>query len=142
MRSALTILNGTMTSRRRRLQWLFGVVSLLTTLVLLVLGGVALRSTAVSHRTAIDAARPDLAALEAGRKVAAVAALVAATERGTRLRTLALQLIHTRRDEVMSRLQQAERVWGHTLVALALAVGLAIAGALGSGYLLARRVAR
>src|SRR3954453_23661433 len=64
MQRGLTILNGTMTSRRRRLQWLFGVVSLLTTLVLLVLGGVALRSTALSHRTAIDAARADLAALQ------------------------------------------------------------------------------
>ncbi|HEX9103644.1 MAG TPA: hypothetical protein VF997_15645, partial [Polyangia bacterium] len=50
--------------RGSRLQWKFGVLSLVTTLVLLVLAGVAVRSVAISHRSATDAARADLAALE------------------------------------------------------------------------------
>jgi signal transduction histidine kinase len=223
MATPLPILDATMrTTRRRRLQWLFGALSAATALLLLLLGGIALRSIAFSHRSATDAARADLAALEdaadlqtllyqkgfaaeyfltgdrrwleelgryrdqfdrwiaqvtrsagetpqiaettaalvaeygrydadraravsefdAGRKEEAMRALVMATERGPRLRTLALQLIHARRDEVMAQLQAADRVWGHTLLALALAFGLTIAGALGIGYLLARRVAR
>src|SRR5215471_4542284 len=50
--------------RGSRLQWKFGVLSLAATFVLLVIAGVALRSVAVSHRSATDAARADLAALE------------------------------------------------------------------------------
>jgi signal transduction histidine kinase len=210
------------TTRRRRLQWLFGVLSLVTTALLLVLGAVALRSVAVSHHSATDAARADLAALEdaanlqvllyqkgfvaeyfltgdrrwleelsrsraefdgwvtqvtrgagpskamaattmalvaeygrydadraravadfdAGHRDEALRGLLAATDRGPKLRALALQLIHLRRDEVMEQLQQADRVWEHALWALALAIGVAVAGALGLGYLLARRVAR
>jgi signal transduction histidine kinase len=208
--------------RRRRLQSIFSVLSLVTTALLLVLGGVALRSIAVSHRSATDAARADLDALEdasqlqallyqkgfvaeffltgdrrwleelgrsraefdrwivqvtrhaggtpelanitgnlvteygrydadrargvaefdAGRKDAAVRSLVDAAERGPKLRELALRLIRARRDEVAARLQTADRVWARAQLTLALLVTLAIAGALGSGYLLARRVAR
>ncbi len=50
--------------RRRRLQRKFGVLSLFTTLLLLLLAAIAVRSIAVSHRSATDAARADLAALE------------------------------------------------------------------------------
>src|SRR6185312_17183915 len=50
--------------RGSRLQWKFGVLSLVTTVFLLVLAGVAVRSVAISHKTATDAARADLAALE------------------------------------------------------------------------------
>ena len=50
--------------RGSRLQWKFGVLSLVTTALLLVLAGVAVRSVAISHRSATDAARADLAALE------------------------------------------------------------------------------
>ncbi len=208
--------------RRRRLQSIFGVLSLVTTALLLVLGGVAVRSVAVSHRAATDAARADLDALEdasqlqallyqkgfvaeffltgdrrwlvelgrsraefdrwiaavtrnagatpelalitgslvteygrydadrtraigefdAGRKDAAVRALVDASERGPKLRELALALIRARRDEVAARLQAADHVWARAQLTLALLVTLAIVGALGSGYLLARRVAR
>jgi signal transduction histidine kinase len=61
---SLPILDPGMTTlRRRRLQWLFGALSLTATLLLLALGGIALRSVAVSHRSATDAARADLAAL-------------------------------------------------------------------------------
>jgi signal transduction histidine kinase len=42
----------------------------------------------------------------------------------------------------MARLRQADSVWQQALVALAIAVTLAIFGAIGGGYLLARRVAR
>jgi signal transduction histidine kinase len=220
---ALPILKLTMpTLRRRRLQSVFGVLSLVTTALLLVLGAVALRSVAVSHRSATDAARADLDALEdashlqallyqkgfvaeyfltgdrgwldelgrsrqefarwivevtrhagatpelarvtgelvaeygrydgdrtravidfdAGRRVEAIRGLVAASERGPRLRELGLHLLRARRDEVSARLAEADRVWEHALVALALAIALAIAGALGTGYLLSRRVAR
>ncbi|HEX8952437.1 MAG TPA: ATP-binding protein [Polyangia bacterium] len=208
--------------RGSRLQWKFGVLSLVTTFVLLVLAGVAVRSVAISHRSATDAARADLAALEdatnlqdllyqkgfvaeyfltgdrkwldelgrsradfdrwvaavtrnagptqrtaeataelvveygrydadraraiaefdAGGRERAVATLVSATERVPRLRQLALDLIRSRRGEVMQRLKEADRVWQHALAALAIAVTLAIFGALGGGYLLARRVAR
>src|ERR1700753_1874184 len=50
--------------RPRRLQSIFSVLSLVTTALLLGLGGVALRSVSVSHRSATDAARADLDALE------------------------------------------------------------------------------
>ena len=210
------------TVRRRRLQHAFGVLSLLTTSLLLVLAGVAMRSVAINHRSTTDAARADLAALEDaanlqallyqkgfvseyfltgdrrwlgelarsrtefdqwlarvtrnagssremaritaslvaeygrydadraraiadfddGNREAAVRAIVADSHRGSRLRELALSLIHARRDEVTARLQQADRVWEHTLVGMAVMVLLAILGALGGGYLLARRVAR
>ena len=208
--------------RGSRLQWKFGVLSLVTTVLLLVLAGVAVRSVAISHRSATDAARADLAALEdasnlqdllyqkgfvseyfltsnrkwldelgrtradfdrwvtavtrnagatqqtaattgelvaeygrydadraraiaefdAGQRERAVATLASATERVPRLRQLALDLIRGRRDEVLQRLKEADRVWQHALAALAIAVTLAIFGALGGGYLLARRVAR
>ena len=217
------IVDATMASvRRSRLQWKFGVLSLVTTLLLLVLAGVAVRSVAISHRSATDAARADLDALEdasnlqdllyqkgfvseyfltlnrkwldelgrsradfdrwvgavtrnagttqrtaattgelvaeygrydadraraiaefdAGEREHAVATLVNATERVPRLRQLALDLIRGRRAEVLERLKEADRVWQHALTALAIAVTLAIFGALGGGYLLARRVAR
>ena len=207
--------------RGSRLQWKFGVLSLVTTGFLLVLAGVAVRSVAVSHRSATDAARADLARsrtprtcrtcsirrasspstsspaiapgspssaaraptssagwpavtrnagtsqtaattgqlvaeygrydadraraiaeFDAGQRERAVATLVGATERVPRLRQLALDLIHGRRGEVMARLKEADRIWQHALAALAIAVTLAIFGALGGGYLLARRVAR
>ena len=209
-------------ARGSRLQWKFGVLSLVTTALLLVLAGVAVRSVGVSHRSATDAARADLQALEdasnlqdllyqkgfvseyfltgdrkwldelgrtradferwvgkvtqngaasseiatatgelvaeygrfdadraraidefqAGQRDHAVATLMAATARSAKLRQLALALIHARRIEVTARLKQADTVWHHALVALAIAVTLAIFGALGGGYLLARRVAR
>ncbi len=208
--------------RGSRLQWKFGVLSLVTTLLLLVLAGVAVRSVAISHQSATDAARADLAALEdatnlqdllyqkgfvseyfltgdrtwldelgrsrtefdrwvaavtrnagstqhtaaataelvaeygrydadraraiaefdIGHREQATATLVSATRRVPRLRQLARDLIKSRRDEVMQRLKEADRVWQHALTALAVAVTLAIFGALGGGYLLARRVAR
>lgn len=208
--------------RGSRLQWKFGVLSLAATLLLLVLAGVAVRSVAISHRSATDAARADLAALEdasnledllyqkgfvseyfltgdhrwltelgrsradfdrwvaavtrnaganphaaaatgqlvaeygrydadraraiaeydAGHKEQAVAMLVSASKRVPDLRVLALDLIRSRRGEVMRQLAEADRVWEHALAALAVAVALAIFGALGGGYLLARRVAR
>jgi signal transduction histidine kinase len=77
-----------------------------------------------------------------GLKDVAVATLVASSSRVPRLRELALELIRDRRAEVTERLQQADRVWEHALVALAIAVVLAIFGALFGGYLLARSVAR
>src|SRR4051794_24662409 len=208
--------------RGSRLQWKFGVLSLVTTAMLLVLAGVAVRSVAISHRSATDAARADLAALEdasnlqdllyqkgfvseyfltgnrtwldelgrtradfdrwvtavtrnagaspqtaattgmlvaeygrydadraraisefdAGQRDRAVTTLVTASARVPRLRQLALDLIRSRRAEVLQRLKEADRIWQHALVALAIAVTLAIFGALGGGYLLARRVAR
>ncbi|HEX6837508.1 MAG TPA: HAMP domain-containing sensor histidine kinase [Polyangia bacterium] len=208
--------------RGSRLQWKFGVLSLVTTMLLLVLAGVAVRSVAISHRSATDAARADLAALEdatnledllyqkgfvseyfltgdhewlaelgrsradfdrwvaavtrnagpgahtaaatgelvaeygrydadraraiaefdTGQKDRAVEMLVSASKRVPRLRQLALDLIRSRRGEVMQQLAEADRVWEHALAALAIAVTLAIFGALGGGYLLARRVAR
>jgi signal transduction histidine kinase len=209
-------------TRGRRLQSLFGVLTLVATTLLLVLGGVAIRSVAVSHRSATNAARADLAALadaanlqallyqkgfvaeyfltsdrrwldelrrsraefdrwiaqvtrtagdspaiaattaelvaeygrydadraraiaehDAGNEDAAVRTLVEATDRGPRLRALALALLDARRNEVMARLLEADRVWQRALAALVLAVALAVAGALGIGYLLAQRVAR
>jgi C4-dicarboxylate-specific signal transduction histidine kinase len=209
-------------ARGSRLQWKFGVLSLVTTVLLLVLAGVAVRSVGVSHNSATDAARADLQALEdasnlqdllyqkgfvseyfltgdrkwldelgrtraeferwvgkvtqngaatpdiatatgelvaeygrfdadraraideynSGQHDRAVATLMAATTRSSRLRQLALALIHARRLEVTGRLKQADRVWHQALTALAIAVTLAIFGALGGGYLLARRVAR
>jgi len=209
-------------ARGSRLQWKFGVLSLVTTVLLLVLAGVAVRSVGVSHNSATDGARADLQALEdasnlqdllyqkgfvseyfltgdrkwldelgrtradferwvgkvtqngaatpeiatatgklvaeygrfdadraraidefnAGQHDRAVATLMAATARSSRLRQLALALIHARRLEVTERLKQADTVWHHALTALAIAVTLAIFGALGGGYLLARRVAR
>ena len=208
--------------RGSRLQWKFGVLSLVATLLLLVLAAIAVRSVAISHRSATDAARADLAALEdatnlqdllyqkgfvseyfltgdrkwldelgrsradfdrwvaavtrnagpgphtaaatgelvaeygrydadraraitefdAGNKDRAVETLVTASKRVPRLRQLALDLIRSRRGEVMRQLSEADRVWEHALAALAIAVTLAIFGALGGGYLLARRVAR
>jgi signal transduction histidine kinase len=208
--------------RGSRLQWKFGVLSLAATLLLLVVAGVAVRSVAISHRSATDAARADLAALEdatklqdllyqkgfvseyfltgdrawldelgrtraefdrwvtvvtrnagpaqetaattgelvaeygrydadrtraiaefdAGHRDAAIATLVQATARGPRLRQLGRALLQQRRAEVTARLHEADRVWEHALVALGVAVTLAIFGALGGGYLLARRVAR
>src|SRR5690349_22989265 len=68
--------------------------------------------------------------------------LVAASTRVPQLGQLARDLIHARREEVTARLKEADRVWEHALTALAVAVTLAIFGALGGGYLLARRVAR
>ncbi|HEY2747460.1 MAG TPA: HAMP domain-containing sensor histidine kinase [Polyangia bacterium] len=209
-------------SRRRRLQWKFGVLSAATAAGLLVFAGIAVRAVAVSHHSATDAARADLAALEdasnlqgllyqkgfvseyfltgdrqwldelgrtradfdhwvtavtrnaggsgdtarvtgelvaeygrydadraraiaeydGGHKDDAIATLVAASGRVPRLRELALELIRDRRAEVTERLVQADRVWEHALTALAVSVVLAIFGALGGGYLLARRVAR
>lgn len=208
--------------RRRRLQWKFAALSIVSTMVLLALTGVAVRSVAVSHRSATDAARADLAALEdaanlqgllyqkgfvseyfltgdrhwldelgrtradfdrwvasvtrnaggtaeistvtgslvaeygrydadraraiaefdGGQREQAIATLASASTRLPRLRELALDLIRRRRDEVMTRLQQADRVWESTLAALAIAVTLAIFAALFGGFLLARRVAR
>jgi signal transduction histidine kinase len=208
--------------RGSRLQWKFGVLSLVTTLILLALAGVAVRSVAISHRTATDAARADLDALEdasnlqdllyqkgfvseyflthnrkwldelgrsradfdrwvaavtrnagttqrtaattgelvaeygrydadraraiaefdAGERDPALATLVDASERVPRLRELTLELIRGRRTQVVERLAEADRVWQHALASLAIAVTLAIFGALGGGYLLARRVAR
>src|SRR3954463_11129287 len=58
------IVEGPMSGRRRRLQWWGGVASSISALALLALAGIALRSVAVSHRTATDAARVDLLALE------------------------------------------------------------------------------
>src|SRR5437899_3338392 len=55
--------------RSSRLQWKFGVLSLAATLLLLVVAGVAVRSVAISHRSATDAARADLAALEDATKL-------------------------------------------------------------------------
>ena len=217
------IVDETMASvRGSRLQWKFGVLSLVTTLLLLVLAGIAVRSVAISHRSATDAARADLQALEdasnlqdllyqkgfvseyfltsdrkwldelsrtradfdrwvatvtqnagathetaattselvteygrydadraraiaefdAGQRERAVTTLMNATERVPKLRLLARELIRRRRDEVLARLKEADRVWQHALAALAIAVTLAIFGALGGGYLLARRVAR
>src|SRR5271170_1273525 len=51
-------------ARRRRLQWKFGVLSAAAAAALLVFAGIAVRAVAVSHRSATDAARADLAALE------------------------------------------------------------------------------
>jgi signal transduction histidine kinase len=220
MEAAPLILSGSMSVRRRRLQFFFGVLSLATALLLLALAGVAVRSIAVSHRSATDAARVDLAALEeatelqallyqkgfvseyfltgdrhwldelirarpafehwlasvtrtsgsadaattaelvteygrfdadraraiaeyeAGQRDRAIQSLSASMTRVPRLRDLALTLIHTRRDEVRARLAQADEVWRHALTNLAVAVALAVLGALGGGFLLARRVAR
>jgi signal transduction histidine kinase len=64
------------------------------------------------------------------------------TQRLPKLRDLALRLIRVRRDEVTARLAQANAAWWNALVGLAVAVTLAVIGALGGGYLLARRVAR
>jgi signal transduction histidine kinase len=211
-----------MSVRRRRLRFLFGVLSLTTTVGLLSLASVAVRSMAVSHRSASDAARADLAALEdatevqallyqkgfvaeyfltddrrfldelararpqfehwlanvtrnagtspdiarttaelvteygrfdadrsralaefeRGQREQAVQTLALYTQRVPTLRDLSLRLIRIRRDEVTERLAQADRVWWNALVALAVAVALAVIGAISGGYLLARRVAR
>ena len=208
--------------RGSRLQWKFGVLSLAATALLLIVAGVAVRSVAISHRSATDAARADLAALEdatrlqdllyqkgfvaeyflthdrkwldelgrsrtefdgwvaavtrnagatphiasitselvaeygrydadrtralaefdAGRRDPALATLVSMSARVPRLRELGRDLIRERRTEVTERLKEADRVWEHALAALGVAVVLAIFGALGGGYLLARRVAR
>src|SRR5213075_98386 len=65
MPSLTPIVDATMASvRGSRLQLKFGVLSSVTTVVLLVLAGVAVRSVAISHRSATDAASADLAALE------------------------------------------------------------------------------
>src|ERR1700761_8559255 len=58
--------------RKRRLRSVFSVLSLVTTALVLVLGGVALRSVSVSHRSATDAARADLDALEDASKLQAL----------------------------------------------------------------------
>lgn len=50
--------------QRRRLQRIIGAFTLVSALVLLAFAGVAVRSIAVSHQSATDAARADLAALE------------------------------------------------------------------------------
>jgi signal transduction histidine kinase len=207
---------------RRRVQTLIAVVSVTTAVGLVALAGVAVRSIAVSHRSATDAARADLAALsdatelqtllyqkgfaseyfltgeqrwldelerarpsferwlasvtrnadsspetaqttatlvaeygrydadrsraiaeyQSGRREQAIRTLSASVDRVPVLRDLALKLIHIRREEVTARLTQADKVWLHALIGLGVAVVLAILGALGAGYLLARRVAR
>jgi signal transduction histidine kinase len=58
------ILSIAMNHRRRRLQRLIRGFTVVTVVVLLGLAGVAVRSIAVSHQSATDAARADLAALE------------------------------------------------------------------------------
>lgn len=210
------------TVRRRRLQRAFRVLSLLTTALLLVLAAVAVRSVVVSHQSATDDARADLAALEdasnlqallyqkgfaaeyflsgdqrwlgelaksrtefdrwlvrvtrtagssqkiaritaalvteygrhdadraraiaqfdAGDRQGAIGTLLADSGRDAKLRELALSLIAAHRDEVKARLGEADQVWEHTVMGLGVVLALAVLGALGGGYLLARRVAR
>ena len=80
-----------------------------------------------------DAGHRDRAVADAGRHDRA---------RAARCASWRATLITLRRDEVTARLSEADRVWQHALAALAVAVMLAIFGALGGGYMLARRVAR
>src|SRR5689334_20618677 len=216
------IVDATMASRGSRLQRKFGVSSLAATALLLIIAGVAVRSVAISHKSATDAARADLAALEdatklqdllyqkgfvseyfltgnrawleelgrsradferwvgavtrnagpapetaattgelvaeygrydadrtraiaefeGGHREQAIATLMSAAGRVPRLRQLGRDLIRERREEVTARLKEADRVWQSAIVALSVAATLAIFGALGAGYLLARRVAR
>jgi signal transduction histidine kinase len=61
-----------MSIRRRRLQRVIAAFTAVSALVLLVIAGVAMRSVAISHQSATNAARADLAALEDATELSAL----------------------------------------------------------------------
>src|SRR6516164_1491436 len=72
MARTASIIEPVMSVRRRQLQRLIALLTALSALVLLAIAGVAMRSIAVSHQAATDAARADLAALEDATELSAL----------------------------------------------------------------------